>query len=100
MDILWAAKNETIFFQKSVSLSLEKATTQEKRVKQKDTFGSGNVKGSALFSRNQFHMSPSQWGTSFKKKSKIKERFQAYTQSVMKFLVVGKKRFSSILLEN
>ena len=44
--------------------------------------------------------SPSQYGTSFKKRGKGEQRFQAYTQAVIKFLVVGKKRFSSILLEN
>ena len=33
MVILWAAKNKTIFPQKSVSLSLEEATAQDKRLK-------------------------------------------------------------------
>ena len=60
----------------------------------------GNVKGSALFSRNQcYPVSISVWYL-FQEKGKEKQRFQAYTQSVIKFLVVGKKRFSSILLEN
>ena len=60
-----------------------------------DPVQSGNV----MFPEISSTRSISAW-YQFQEKSKDEQGFQAYTYSVIKFLVVGKKRFSSILLEN